>query len=104
MAMGILSANQRNPATILTSVIAFVVWGLVGLCLSRWFMAWTAGNLQPGQGTSWVSLVLLFIIAAMLFLGGLYGSVSAWLGRSATKWQTASLIVAFLTLWAVVGD
>ena len=92
-----------DRATAITSVPAFLLWVGVLAFLAKWFQAWTAGRLEPGANTSMEALLVVFILAALSSVGGIYLSVRAWRRKSQLKWQAVSLIAGILALWAVSG-
>lgn len=96
--------QSRDRATIVTSIPAALIWFAVLGFLAKWFHAWAMGRLEPGQGTSWAALFVLFLVALLACAGGIYSGVGAWRGKSRLRWQVVSLIGAVLVLWAVSGD
>ena len=95
---------QNHRVTKITSVPAALTWFGVLAFLAKWFQAWSVGRLEPGSDTSWMALLMVFIVALLASGGGIYLSIRAWQGRSHVKWQVISLIGAVLVLWAVSGD
>lgn len=71
--------------TILTSVLALLVWLAVLAFLAKWFQAWAVGHLQPGVNTSWAALKVLFLLAFLASASGIFLSVRAWRGKSHLK-------------------
>jgi hypothetical protein len=89
--------------TLLISIFAAVFWFGAALFLAKWTMAWLRGNLTPGDNTSGTILFGFFLFCALATGLGFYTTARAWLGKSNTKWQAASLICAFLIFLAVAG-
>ena len=88
----------------LLSIPATLLWVGVSGFLLKWYQAWTTGNLEPGLGTSWTSLYVIFAIAVLALACGFYLTVMAWIGKSTVRWQIVSIVLGFLFLWAVAGD
>ena len=100
------SMNQPrtyNRAMLLLSVASTVVWSGVAMFLLKWTKFWVAGNLHPGEGTSWLTLYGIFIAAVIATLCGLFLAVLAFLGKSSVRWQMVSLFAALLFLWGIAG-
>ena len=95
---------KSNRPTILLSVPAALLWVGVGLFLLRWYCAWWTGNLQPGLGTSWTALYVMFAIAALAVASGFCLTTMAWIGKSTVRWQIFSVVLGVLFLWAVAGN
>jgi len=92
-----------DRATVIVSVPAFLLWVGVLAFLAKWFRAWAAGRLEPGANTSMEALFVVFLLASLGSVGGIYMSVRAWRRKSELKWQAGSLIAGVLMLWAVSG-
>ena len=88
---------------LLLSVASTVVWSGVAMFLFKWSRFWVAGNLQPGEGTTWLTLYGIFIAAVMATLFGFLLTILAFWGKSSLRWQMISLLIAFLVLWGVAG-
>jgi len=99
-----IEKRSLDRAIIITSIPAGLIWFGVLIFLAKWFHFWAGGRLEPGQGTSWFALILLFSLALFACAGGIYSGVRAWGGKSRLRWQIVSLIGAVLALWAVSGD
>ena len=98
-----LTQPGRAP-TLVASILAFLLWLGVLALLAKWSQAWATGRLEPGASTSLEPLALVFLVAAVASVGGIFLSVRAWRGRSQVKWQALSMLGAALALWAVSGN
>ncbi|MBC8875715.1 MAG: hypothetical protein H8E44_40325 [Planctomycetes bacterium] len=95
---------KSNRASILVSVPATLLWAVTGVFLVRWCLTWGAGNLQPGLGTSWTALYMVFGIATLAVVGGFCLTAMAWMGKSTVKWQIVSVLLGIFCLWFIAGD
>ena len=95
---------ESNRAPILLSIPATFLWVGVAAFLIKWCWYWSTGNLQPGVGTSWTALLVMFAIATLAVAGGFCLTTMAWIGKSTVRWQIASVVLGFLFLWMVAGD
>ena len=97
------SDTKQGRSSNYISIPAGLVWLAVAAFLVRWLIAWAGGNLELGEGTSWVTLVILFFVASAACLGGVCIAIRAWLGPPNLSWQIFSLVLGLITLWAVAG-
>jgi hypothetical protein len=99
-----IAKQSTDRVLFIMSIPVLLIWLGVLAFLVKWFRAWSEGRLEPGQGTSWVALFVLFFVALVVCASGIYLNVRAWQSKSRLTWQILSLIGAVLVLWAVSGD
>jgi len=99
-----IGRRKASRGPIFLSIPAVFLWVGVGAFLVKWACAWATGRLEPGVGTSWTGLYFMFAIAALSFMGGLFLTVMAWIGRSTVRWQVFSIVLGLIFLWVVSGD
>ncbi len=95
---------KRNRWPVLLSVPATFLWLGVGMFLLKWARAWATGRTEPGIGTTWTALYLMFALAALACAGGLCLAIMAWMGKSSIRWQAFSIVLGLVLLWLVSGD
>jgi hypothetical protein len=104
----IMNSSTHNQSTgklsIVVSVPAALLWFGVMFFCAKWLLASAAGRLEPGANTSMGALLVFFLLALLLSIGGIYMCIKAWMSKSNLKWQTVSLIGAVVTFWAVCGN
>ena len=100
----VLKTRSSKHRSILLSIPAVLLWLGVGGFLLKWYRAWATNSLEPGLGTSWLTLYIIFAIATLAVASGLWNAVSAWTGKSKEQWQVASIVAGFMFLWSAVGD
>jgi hypothetical protein len=101
--MSTKQARRGGAFAIIASVPAAFLWGGVMFFCVKWVHASAVGRLEPGVNTSMGALLVIFLCALLLSLGGIYLCGRAWMGRSSLKWQVVSLIGAVVAFWAVSG-
>ena len=100
------STHNQSTGKLLTvmSVPAALLWFGVMFFCAKWLLASAAGRLEPGANTSMGALLVFFLLALLLSIGGIYLCFKAWMSKSNLKWQIVSLIGAVVTFWAVCGN
>jgi hypothetical protein len=104
----IMNSPTHNQSTgrlsIAMSVPAALLWFGAMFFGAKWILASATGHLEPGADTSMGALLVFFLLALLLSIGGIYLCFKAWMSKSNIKWQTISLIGAVVTFWAVCGN
>lgn len=95
--------SKFNKFSMAVSIPTALLWFGVMFFSIKWLLASTSGRLVPGVNTSGKELLIIFLLALLLAIGGLFSCIMTWMRKLNSRWQTVSLIGAFVIFWAVCG-
>ena len=87
---------KPNLSKRIVTCLTILAWTGVIAFLVKWFLAYQSGNLDPGSGTAWSTLVIFYVGLLVISLTGICFAIRGFRRPVRLRWQAMAFVLSLV--------